>query len=354
MKSEEDLARRSEGESQFASAISVGSSVVPPKGEGRGATIGFFDGVHLGHQHLLSTLCRLAHERNLQSCVVTFSQHPRQVLCSNWTPTLLTTADEKLQLLKATGVDRIEMLTFNPEMAELSARQFMEQVLRNQLGTCLLLTGYDNRFGHNRTETFDDYVAYGRELGIDVIAATQFTIPHSQSNIQNSQSALPIIQHSELNIQNSPPASSLIRQLLSEGCVTDAAQLLGRYYSLKATVVDGFRVGRQLGFPTANLCPLSTEKLIPARGVYAVRVGIDGESPTLPAVMNIGNRPTFSGHELTLEVHLLNFSGQLYGHELTVQFVQRLREERRFSSPEQLTEQLAKDAQQAARVAFIS
>ena len=127
-----------------------------------------------------------------------------------------------------------------------------------------------------------------------------------------------------------------------------------KYQPLRGKIIHGDALGRTLGFPTANLCPLSAEKLIPAQGVYAFRVGIDGESPTLPAMMNIGNRPTFSGHELTLEVHLLNFSGQLYGHELTVQFVQRLREERRFSSPEQLTEQLAKDAQQAARVAFIS
>lgn len=293
----------------------------------RGVTIGFFDGVHLGHQYLLTTLCSQAHERGLQSCVVTFTQHPRQVLCPDWTPSLLTTADEKLQLLKATGVDRIEMLTFTPEMAMLSARQFMEQVLRDQLDTRLLLIGYDNRFGHNRTETFNDYVAYGRDLGIEVIAATQ---------------------------SKNQASSSIIRQLLSEGCVADAAQLLGRHYCLTATVVGGFRVGRQLGFPTANLSPLSAEKLIPARGVYAVRVGIDGELPTQPAMMNIGTRPTFSGHDVTLEVHLLHFSGQLYGHELTVQFVQRLREERRFDSPEQLTEQLAKDAKQAARAATMS
>lgn len=317
------------------------------KSEGTIATIGFFDGVHLGHQYLLATLCRMAREQGLQSCVVTFSLHPRQVLCPDWKPSLLTTAEEKQQLLASTGVDHIEMLTFTPEMAMLTARQFMEQVLLNQLGTRLLLIGYDNRFGHDRRETFDDYVAYGHDLGIDVIAATPFRIENSEFRIENSLSALPTNQSSTFNIQNSTPASSTIRRLLTEGRVNEAALLLGRYYSLSSRVVGGFQVGRQLGFPTANLCPLSSEKLIPSTGVYAVRVGIDGEPPSLPGMMNIGTRPTFGSHDLTLEVHLLHFSGQLYGHTLEVQFVKHLRAERLFDTPTELINQLTEDARQA-------
>jgi riboflavin kinase/FMN adenylyltransferase len=313
------------------------------------ATIGFFDGVHLGHQHLLATLCQLARERGLQSCVVTFAQHPRQVLCPDWRPSLLTTADEKEQLLADTGVERIEMLTFTREMAALTARQFMEQILSNQLNTRLLLTGYDNRFGHNRAETFDDYVTYGRDLGIDVVPATQLRLTPARSALKDTPSPEEACHPSAANLQPSPN-STLIRQLIAEGNVSDAAQLLGRCYSLTAQVVGGFQIGRQLGFPTANLRPLSAEKLIPGRGVYAVKVGIDGTQSMLTGMMNIGTRPTFSGHDTSLEVHLLHFSEQLYGHKLTVQFVKRLREERRFDSPEQLAEQLAKDAQQAALI----
>lgn len=309
-------------------------------------TIGFFDGLHLGHQHLIASLCQLAREERLRSCVVTFGQHPRQVLCPDWQPQLLTTPEEKRLLLAATGVDQVEMLTFTREMAALTARQFMEQVLRQQLSARLLLTGFDNRFGHGRQEGFPDYEAYGRELGISVIAATPFALPPAPVGSQPPAPPQGITLPTGAAGSPVRPASSLIRVLVAKGDVTEAARLLGRPYSLTASVTGGFQVGRTLGFPTANLQPIGSGKLVPGNGVYAVRVGIDGERPWRPGMMNIGTRPTFGSHPQTLEVHLLHFSSQLYGHRMEVVFVAHLRNEQRFSSPAELVSQLKRDAQQ--------
>lgn len=287
------------------------------------ATIGFFDGVHRGHQYLISQLCRVAGERGLRSLVVTFANHPRQVVSTDWQPQLLSTPEEKLQLLQQTAVGSVEVLTFNRQLASLSAREFMQQVLLQQLGVRLLLIGYDNRFGHNREEGFADYVRHGRELGIEVVQAQ----PLIESGVGIS--------------------SSLVRRLLSEGDVAAAARCLGRPYQLSGSVVGGEHIGRHLGFPTANLQPDHAQKLVPATGAYAVRVRLADDSREWPAMMNIGTRPTFGPHGQTLEVHLFDYHGDLYGRQLTIGFVRRLRAERPFQSAAELIEQLKKDALQA-------
>ena len=295
-------------------------------GSSYAATIGFFDGVHQGHRFLIDRLCRIARERGMRSMVITFARHPRQVLQTDWQPQLLSTLDEKRELLRQTGVDRVEVLQFDVAMSELSAHDFMQQVLKERLGVELLLTGYDNRFGHHRAEGFDDYVNYGRELGIEVMAGEP------------------------LAVKDTNVSSSRIRKLLQEGNVADAALCLGHPYPLSGCVVHGEQIGRQLGFPTANLALDDACKLIPERGVYAVSVSIEGDSCVYGGMMNIGRRPTFEGHHTTLEVHLLQYSGDLYGKRLTVRFIARLREERPFPDRDALIAQMNEDKQQALQI----
>ena len=284
------------------------------------ATIGMFDGVHLGHQFVLQQTIDLARESGLQPLCITFDHSPRQ-------EQVLTPLDEKVRLIRQMCIDRVEVLAFTAELKSLTARQFMEQVLRNQMNVRVLLTGYDNRFGRNREEGFDDYVRYGRELGIEVVS-----LPPAPSEGREGV-----------------VSSSYIRQLLLEGQVAEAAQCLGHPYSISGRVAHGEHIGTELGFPTANLVP-SESQLIPAPGAYAVRVTFNTPHSSLhtqSGMMNIGTRPTFDGHEQTLEVHILHFHEDLYGQALSVEFVKRLREERRFDSMEALKEQLKQDAIQA-------
>ena len=285
------------------------------------ATIGFFDGVHRGHQYLISRLMEQAAAAGMPSMVITFDRHPREVLGSNYQPRMLSTLSEKLQRLRQTGVDRCEVLSFTPQLAALTAREFMQHVLKEQLNVGKLYIGYDNRFGHNREEGFDDYVRYGREMGIEVIHNDAF-------------------QLNKVNI-----SSSVVRSFLDEGEVELANQCLGYNYTVEGGVVDGVQEGRKMGFPTANIEPSYALKLIPAPGVYAVKVRVEGADEWLSGMMNIGTRPTFGENKLSLEVHILHFSGNLYGRTLAVSFVKRLRAERRFSSPSALRNQLIRDEQ---------
>ena len=285
------------------------------------ATIGFFDGVHRGHQYLISRLLEQAAAAGMPSMVITFDRHPREVLGSNYQPRMLSTLSEKLQRLRQTGVDRCEVLSFTPQLAALTAREFMQHVLKEQLNVGKLYIGYDNRFGHNREEGFDDYVRYGREMGIEVIHNDAF-------------------QLNKVNI-----SSSVVRSFLDEGEVELANQCLGYNYTVEGGVVDGVQEGRKMGFPTANIEPSYALKLIPAPGVYAVKVRVEGTDEWLSGMMNIGTRPTFGENKLSLEVHILHFSGNLYGRTLAVSFVKRLRAERRFSSPSALRNQLIRDEQ---------
>lgn len=297
------------------------------------ATIGFFDGVHRGHQYLLNRVAADAHSHGLASMVITFGEHPRQVLQSDYRPHLLTTPEERLSLLSTTGVDCCVVLPFDLEMASLSARSFMDTVLKQTLHVERLHIGYDHHFGHDRSEGFEQYVGYGRDLGITVVHEEGLRLSAFMNQIPANLSGETAV------------SSSLVRRLLSEGLVDEAAILLGRFYDITGRVVGGAHEGRQLGYPTANLDLCCSSKLVPSAGVYAVLVQ-NGQ----PAMMNIGTRPTYGeGHPQTLEVHILNFSADLYGQQLTVHFVSRLRGERRFDSPSALAEQLCADARETSR-----
>ena len=285
------------------------------------ATIGFFDGVHRGHRFLINNVVKEAASRRLLSTVVTFDRHPRQVLGSDFQPRLLSTNEEKMLLLSKTGVERCVMLPFSEQMAQMTACDFMKKILRDRLGVQVLIIGYDNRFGHNRSEGFDDYVRYGREMGIEVMSAQSFLL-HG------------------INV-----SSSVIRSFLQEGEIEMAENCLGYPYFFTGKVVKGFRVGHELGFPTANIEQDNMLKMIPSPGVYAVKVRIEGTVELKHAMMNIGTRPTFNGTQQTLEVHILNFNDDIYGKMISVAFVHKLRNERQFPSKEALSEQLVKDAQ---------
>ena len=279
-------------------------------------TIGFFDGVHRGHQCLIRQVRDEALRRGARSLLITFDRHPRAVFAPDSAPRLLTSTDEKMALLRASGVDDIRVLPFDQPMAALSARQFMQQVLRDQLGVTALVIGYDHHFGHPQGETFADYQAMGRQLGLYVVLARELAGAHV--------------------------SSSTLRRALEAGDVETATRLLGRPYSWTGHVVHGHAVGRQLGFPTANLEASAPDKLLPARGAYTVYAG------TQPALLNIGRRPTIdNGSDTTVEAHLIDFQGDLYGQTITVAFIARLREERRFDSEQQLVEQLRRDKEEA-------
>lgn len=289
------------------------------------ATIGFFDGVHRGHQFLIDEVKTEAAKAGLQSLVITFDRHPRQVLQQSYQPQLLTTLDEKLRLLSLTGIDDIYVLHFTQDMAALTAKEFMSQILHDKLQVRKLVIGYDNRFGHNRTEGFDDYVQYGRDLGIEVIQAHPFEI----SGVKVS--------------------SSVVRAFLNGGEVEMAKRCLGRPFMLSGTVVRGFQEGRKMGFPTANL-QTAEGLLIPADGVYAVKVKVCDTGKWLPAMTNIGTRPTFHGTARTLETHIFDFDRDIYGAPMTVGFIRRIRGERMFDGEQALAEQLRKDEQEIRKI----
>lgn len=282
------------------------------------ATIGFFDGVHRGHQFMIDSLTTMAHAQGRQSLVITFDRHPRQVVHADYVPQLITTTDEKLQLLHATAADRIEMLHFDAQMAQLSAYEFMRQVLHEKYGVAMLLTGYDNRFGHNRAEGFDDYVRYGEEMGMKVL------------------------QNTPIDIDGMRVSSSLIRRLIVEGNITEASNCMGHPYSITGSVAHGFQEGRRIGFPTANIVPESAEKLVPGNGVYATRVSVEG-GEWMPAMLNIGTNPTFQRQQTAIEAHIIGFEGDIYGRKVRVEFGRKLRDEQRFESVEALQKQLEAD-----------
>lgn len=283
------------------------------------ATIGFFDGVHRGHRFLIDRVIEEAQRSGMSSAVITFDRHPREVLQTDYQPDLLSTLDEKLLLLSKTHVDNTVVLHFDASLAALTAHDFMRDVLQGQLKVRKLIIGYDNRFGHNRSEGFDDYVRYGKELGIEVIRADAF-LPDDVC-----------------------VSSSVIRTCLREGRVEEANRLLGYDYTIESRIVSGYQNGRKMGFPTANLDVTRCQQLLPASGVYAVLVRLKDSVGWKRGMMNIGHRPTFNGTTTSMEVNLFNFSGDLYGQELLVSFISKIRDEHKFDSIDALAEQLQHD-----------
>lgn len=283
------------------------------------ATIGFFDGVHRGHRYLISQVRAVAVRRGWDTAVVTFPVHPAHVMRPEHCPALLTTCSEKLELLSQAGVDDCILLEFTPQLAALSAYEFMK-LLKEQYQIGALVIGYDHRFGHDRRDGFNDYVRYGAELGIDVVPAMAFY------GVDETDAV----------------SSSRIRKLLQAGQVSEAKVCLGYEYFLQGTVVGGYQVGRTLGYPTANLEVDCSDKLIPADGVYAVRVYHDGIS--YGGMLSIGLRPTLAnGTNRSIEVHLFDFHQDIYLHPLRLSFVCRTREELKFNSIDELVAQLQRD-----------
>ena len=296
------------------------------------ATIGFFDGVHKGHQFLLRQVVKEAKKVGGIPACITFDCPPREVVRSpkrdEWSMKQLTTLPEKIQLLQEIGVEEVQVLHFTPEIAKMSAYDFMREMLKERWDVGVLLIGYDHRFGHNREEGFEDYVRYGQEIGIQVLQAQ-------------------VYEEDFITV-----SSSLIRETLLQGRVTDSRKLLGYDYFIDGVVVDGVKVGRKLGYPTANI-EVPAEKLIPCDGVYAVQAEL--KVPYQPSLaekiaeervmgmLNIGWRPTFNGNKRTIEVNLFDFDGDIYSKHITLHFIDFLRPEQKFNSPEALIAQLARE-----------
>lgn len=288
------------------------------------ATIGFFDGVHLGHQYLIEQLKKIANSKKLPSAVITFPVHPRRVLYTDYQPALLCGYNEKLERLSRTGIDYCISLDFTQPLSQLSARDFIQQILALQFHVDTLIIGYDHRFGHNRADGFDDYVLYGKEVGIEVIQALKL---ESSSHVSSSE----------------------IRTSLIKGDIALANSMLGYRYTISGQIVEGFKVGRTIGFPTANIKIWEDFKVIPAFGVYAVYVNIDKHQ--YGGMLYIGKRPTLhNGDNISLEVNIFDFEGDLYGKTLSVEFVKFVRHDEKFPNLEILIKYITQDKKNVLRI----
>ena len=284
------------------------------------ATIGVFDGVHLGHQRLIGETVCLARERDAASLAIVFHPRPREVLRPELPPDYLSPLDERLDAIGRLGVDLVARLRFDAGVAALSAEEFVG-VLVERYHLAGLCVGPDFALGRNRAGTVDYLRALGERRGFTVATVDPLTVG------------------------GQVVSSTAIRRLLAEGEVGEAAALLGRPFALSGEVVRGFGRGRTIGLPTANVA-IGEKLAVPANGVYAVRCALDsatGAALSLPGVANIGHRPTFDSGVRSLEVHLLDFAGDLYGTKLRVVFVARLRSETRFGSPDAFLEQIGRD-----------
>ncbi|MCF2604633.1 riboflavin biosynthesis protein RibF [Parabacteroides distasonis] len=281
------------------------------------ATIGFFDGVHLGHRFLIDEVKAAAAQRGLPSAVITFPTHPRSVLQQAYQPRLLNSFADKLRLLATTGVDYCIVLDFTEALSQLSAEAFL-RILATQWRVKGLVIGYDHRFGHDRRDGFEQYVEYGQRWGIELLKAAAFDAGHTAVS------------------------SSEIRRLVQEGKVERAAQLLTYAYHISGRIVSGYKVGRTLGFPTANIQPDDPMQLLPGIGVYAVWVEVAGQR--YKGMLYIGSRPTLdNGTQLSIEVHILHFSGDIYNDPIRVSFAHFVRGDEKFDSLEALKAQLMRD-----------
>jgi len=309
---------------QFAGIEDIDDSLVRPV-----LTVGNFDGIHLGHRAILDTVVGRARDLGGSALVYTFEPHPRKVLQPDRAPRLLTTLDQKLELLAEAGVDAVIVERFTLEFASTPADVFIRSILHERIRPVEVYVGYDFHFGRDREGSMRMLTEMGPRLGFAVTIIPEVTVDAGDVN------------------------SSRIRELLGLGEVERANQMLGRAYTVRGNVAKGDRRGRQLGFPTANLDP--ENEVLPASGVYAgwVRLLDEGRPDRdrrLPAVSNVGTRPTFAGGDRVLaEAHLIDFEGDLYGHRIEVSFDHFLRPEQRFDGVEALRAQIGADVEQARR-----
>ncbi len=286
-------------------------------GEGSVATVGTFDGVHLGHREVLAEIVRRARESGRTSVLVTFEPHPLRVVRPQHAPALLTTLSEKRPLLETSGLDLVCVLPFTPRLQSYPARRFVTEILLRQVGMRELVMGYDHGFGRGREGSAETLRELGRELEfvVDVVDAVQ--------------------------VDGSAVSSTRIRRLLEAGAVVEAARLLGRPYSVRGVVERGAQRGRELGFPTANVRVDAEEKMVPREGIYLAYGVIEGTR--VPGLLHLGPRPTFAGAGPAFEIHLLDWSGDLYGTTIQVEFCARLRDIEAYESAEALVEQMNRD-----------
>ncbi len=288
-------------------------------------TIGTFDGVHAGHRAIIHRIISLAQEQSGESVLVTFEPHPRFLINPNHKLKLLTTLDEKKSLLKSLGLDHLIIAPFTQEFANQEAKTYVEDFLIDKIKPAVLIIGYDHHFGKGRSGNLallEKYAANGH-FDLEEISKQQVDDAHV--------------------------SSTAIRNALDQGDVKEANNLLQSNFELTGTVILGDQKGRTIGFPTANLEIRNDKKLIPAHGVYAVIASVNNKQ--YKAVMNIGYRPTVNNEkELRLEVHLFDFTEDIYGQELKVEFIERIRDERKFDSFEELKKQIAVDCEKAKEI----
>lgn len=281
-------------------------------------TSGTFDGVHKGHQKILNRLNEVADSINGESVVITFHPHPRMVIATDSDDLkLLSTIDEKIQLLENQEVKHLIIIPFTREFSELTSDEFINKILVERIGTKKLVIGYDHRFGRNREGGFDYLKKHSHNYGFEIEEIPRQEIDH-------------------LTI-----SSTKIRNSLLEGNVKIANELLGRFYSFTGLIAKGRQLGRTIGFPTANVQVLESYKLIPSDGVYAVKVHIRGEEKF--GMMNIGMRPTVNGIGRTQEVNIFDFEDDIYGEKMTVELIDFIRKEQKFNGLDELKAQINKD-----------
>jgi riboflavin kinase/FMN adenylyltransferase len=291
---------------------------ITPQGETL-LTVGVFDGVHVGHRYLLEKLRQRATEKNLLSGVVTFSPHPQSVLHPHNQLPWLSDVDDRIKSLQGLGINMVAVLTFTPKVAQLTAREFMSS-LKKHLRMQGLMVGPDFVLGRGGEGNIDLLRALAREMKFNVEVVPPYTI------------------------NGEVVSSTLIRQALAQSDMRRVKRLMGRYFQLRGKVVTSGKRGRALGFPTANL-DINPQQALPGNGVYATITQVDGKQ--FPSATNIGTHPTFGEGERTVETHLIQYKGDLYGKEIRVEFVQKLRDEQRFASTEELKKQIEKDIREA-------
>ena len=286
------------------------------------AAIGTFDGVHCGHREMLRQMTAAARRLGYDPMVVTFDRHPLEVVAPDRAPRMLMPLDRRIEALREL-VERVEILSFNEDMRSLTAGEFMK-MLRDRYGVKSVFMGFNHRFGSDRLNDIEQYRREAELLGMAVFVGDE-----------------------ERGRNDAPVSSTEIRRMIDRGDVRSASEILGRHYRISGPIVKGKQLGRTIGFPTANLVPAEERQLVPARGVYACRA-ITAEGNKYTGVVNIGVRPTVSDSgERSIEVHLLDFAGDLYGRDLAIEFIDRLRDERRFASLEALRRQLEADVESA-------
>lgn len=280
-------------------------------------TSGTFDGVHLGHQKILNKLIHETKSLQGESVVITFWPHPRKVLMPGKPIFLLTSLNEKIRELEKLGIDNLLVIPFTKEFSDLSSAQFIRHILVETIGTSKLIIGYDHKFGKNREGSFEYLRKNSFQYGFDVEE-----IPRE-------------------DIDNLAISSTRIREAVREGNMQAAFDLLGRTYSLTGTVVHGQKLGRKLGYPTANINPDDSDKLLPADGIYAILTEISGS--LYKGMLSIGFRPTVNGTERTIEANIFNFSNDIYGRNIDIHFVKYLRPEIKFDSLDELIKAIEQD-----------